>query len=299
MVLVTLLVSLTSSASHIMGGMISVAQTSQDSTAIALQIVTDPQGISPSTLYVQQWEMNSVGWYDYVGTIEVHSPITFQHQGYNILSYTSDYLNLDSNKYRFIATHCCWGVLNNAPNSNSSNIVISTDYWHIPNNSTPFMENPLWINVEKNKVNTMKPVWGIFNCFFSNPDWNDIVEITKTELYSGYFNGVFVPQTSQSTTNVLASNDSITFVGTNLGPVGYGFEIADYRNGSKIGVQRIQWTFKVVNSTVGIEENIIDRNTEYKVYDWYGRYLGNTLENQKGFLILRYINGKTEKIFCN
>jgi len=55
----------------------------------------------------------------------------------------------------------------------------------------------------------------------------------------------------------------------------------------------------IVTSTIGIEENSTDRNTQYEVYDWYGRYLGTSLENQKGFLILRYSNGKVEKVFCN
>ena len=53
----------------------------------------------------------------------------------------------------------------------------------------------------------------------------------------------------------------------------------------------------VVGSTISIEENILDLTTEHRVYDWNGRYLGNTLEGQNGFLILRYTNGKTEKIF--
>ena len=143
----------------------------------------------------------------------------------------------------------------------------------------------------------MKIVVGgcIFNCFFTNED-NDSVNLYMTEIYSSYSNGVFVPQ-AQSSTNVAASNDSITFVGTNLGNVGYGFQIDKYRNGYLLTSQRIQWTFRVVNSTVGIEETVTDGNVEFKVYDWYGRYLGTSLENQKGFLILRYSNGKVEKVF--
>jgi hypothetical protein len=52
-----------------------------------------------------------------------------------------------------------------------------------------------------------------------------------------------------------------------------------------------------VTSTIGIEENIANRNMKYEVYDWYGKYMGTTLENQKGFRILRYENGKVEKVF--
>ena len=143
----------------------------------------------------------------------------------------------------------------------------------------------------------MKPVWGTFNCFLSQFD-NDSVNVTQSDLYSGYANGVFVPQV-HTALNMHVSNDSVSWTPTMLGNFGTGFEIAEYRNGDKIGIQRIQWTFRVLTSTIGIEENITDYNTQYRVYDWYGRYLGTTLENQKGFLILRYSNGKTEKVLCN
>jgi len=91
---------------------------------------------------------------------------------------------------------------------------------------------------------------------------------------------------------------SITFVSSTLGPVGNGFQIDGYQNGNLVTVQRIQWTFRVVASTIGLEENTLEELT-YEVYDWYGRYLGTSLENKKGFLILRYNNGKVEKVFCN
>jgi len=55
----------------------------------------------------------------------------------------------------------------------------------------------------------------------------------------------------------------------------------------------------VVASTVGIEENIVDRDTQYSVYDWYGCYMGNSLEGLKGFYIVRYSNGKIEKVFIH
>ena len=148
--------------------------------------------------------------------------------------------------------------------------------------------------MQKDSVNVMKPVWGIYNCFLSQLD-TDSVNVTQTELYSGYANGVFVPQV-QSPSNMYVGNDSITFVSSILGSVGNGFQIDEYRNGQLIGVQRIQWTFRVLASTIGIEENTLEDLT-YGVYDWYGRYLGTTLEGQKGFFILRYNNGKVEKVF--
>lgn len=297
MVLVAFAVSLTVNASHLLGGMIAVAQTSQDSTSVGVFLIADTQGITPNTIYVEKWEMNSQGWYVQNGTIALDKYNTNSHHGFDVVNYGSDYLNLDSNKYRFIYKNCCWGMLSNSSNSFSSEFIISADYWHIPNNSTPFAESILNINAQKDTLNTVKPVWGNTNCLLSQFD-NDSVNVTQSDLYSGYANGVFIPQV-HTQLNMHVSNDSISWTPTMLGNFGSGFQIDEYRNNQLIGTQRIQWTFRVVASRMSIEELITSGNIEFKVYDWYGRYLGNTLENQKGFLILRYTNGKTEKIFCN
>lgn len=296
LVLLALAVGLTANASHLLGGMVTVAQTSQDSTSVGVYLLTDPQGISgPNTIYVEKWEMNSQGWYVQNGTVALDKSSTLSHQGMNVNTYVSDYLDLDSNKYRFIYKNCCWGMLSNSSNSFSSEFIISADYWHIPNNSLPYAENPLIVNLQKDTLNTMKPIWGNYNCFLSQLD-NDSVNVTQSDLYSGYANGTFVPQV-HTALNMHVSNDSISWTPTTLGNYGTGFEIAEYRNGDKIGIQRIQWTFRVLTSTIGIKEDIVYRDLQYSVYDWYGRYLGNTLEGQKGFLILRYTNGETKKIF--
>jgi hypothetical protein len=259
LVLVALISTVTTQASHILGGIIQVAQTSPDSTSIGLYIASESFPPMPASVSVQKWVMNSQG------------------------------------KYRFIYTNCCWGPLNNSSNTSNSEVVISTDYWHVPNNTTPFMEQPLWINVEKNAVNSMKPVWGVFNCHFTNPD-GDSVNLYKTEIYSSYSNGVFVPQV-QSSTNVLANNDSITFVGTNLGPVGYGFQIDKYRSGYLLTTQRIQWTFIVVNSTLSIPDHKIDKKV-IGVWDWQGRYIQEDIEMLPAnrLYLIRYSDGTTEKI---
>jgi hypothetical protein len=55
----------------------------------------------------------------------------------------------------------------------------------------------------------------------------------------------------------------------------------------------------VINSTIGLEENIANYNTQYEVYDWYGRYMGTSLEGLKGLFVIRYSNGKAEKVLCN
>ena len=289
-----ILTTFVTKASHVMGGIIQVAQTSPDSTSIGLYIVSESFPSMPSSVSIQRWEMNSQGWYDYDGNITLDKVTTNTHQGYNTTMYISDYLNLDSNKYRFIYTNCCWGQLNNSSNTSNSEVVISADYWHVPNNSTAFGEMPLWINVEQNAVNSMKPIWGIYNCHFTNPD-GDSVNLYMSEIYSSYSNGVFVPQV-QSSNNVLADNDSITFVGTNLGSYGYGFQIDKYRNGYLMTTQRIQWTFKVVLSTLGIEENDIEKGV-LGIWDWQGRYLGKHINDiNSGLYVIRYNDGTYKKV---
>jgi hypothetical protein len=290
-----LLTTFVTKASHVMGGIIQVAQTSQDSTSIGLYIISESFPSMPSSVSVQRWEMNSQGWYDYDGNITLDMVTTNTHQGFNTTNYGSDYLDLDSGQYRFIYTNCCWGQLNNSSSTSNSEVVISADYWHVPNNTTPFMEQPLWVNVQSNIVNSMKPIWGIFNCHFTNPD-GDSVNLYMSEIYSSYSNGVFVPQV-QTSTNVLADNDSITFVGTNLGTYGYGFQIDKYRNGYLLTTQRIQWTFKVVSSTLGIEKNDIEKEV-LGIWDWQGRYMGKDIKSlNSGLHVIRYDDGTTEKKF--
>src|SRR6056300_1180502 len=297
MVLVALAVSLTANASHLLGGMVTVAQTSQDSTSIGVYLLVDPQGISgPNTIYVEKWEMNSQGWYVQNGTVALDKSCTLSHQGMNVNTYVSDYLDLDSNKYRFIYKNCCWGMLSNSSNSFSSEFVISADYWHIPNNSLPYAENPLIVNVQKDTLNTMKPIWGNYNCFLSQLD-NDSVNVTQTDLFSGYANGIFVPQVFTQL-NMSVSNDSISWTPTMLGNFATGFEITEYRNNQLIGTQRIQWTFTVLNSTLDIEE--FEQSSYYYVYDIYGNlfYEGDKIPyiDMGGLYVIRNGN-QTEKVY--
>ena len=279
-----------------MGGIIQVAQTSQDSTSIGMYVVADAFPPLPNQVSLEMWVMDSQGWYTFDSYITLDKVTQSTHQGFNTANYGSDYLDLDSNKYRFIYKNCCWPILNNSTNSTQSDFVLSTDYWHVPNNSTPFMEQPIWVNVETNSVNSMKPVWGNLNCHFTNPD-SDSVNLTLSELYSSYSNGVFVPQL-QTTTNVIANNDSITFVGTTLGSYGYGFQIDDYRAGQLIGTQRIQWTFIVRSSILGIEEHSIKREV-IGVWDWRGRYISkdiHVIPSDNKLYLIKYNDGTYKKV---
>lgn len=291
--------SFVSLASHVYGGFIGVAQTNSDSTTVALTLMIDTQTpVIPSSLYVEKWEKNSVGWYVQNGVVEVtqaHQPFMFQ--GNYLITYTSNYLDLDSNQYRFIYRNCCWGMLNNSTNSMNSEFIVATDYWHMDYNSTPFMINPLFTNMQVNTRNTMSSIWGNVGTHFNKMDPFDVVNISSFDLLGGYANGTFVPQIYTTLTNFTVSNDSISWVPTTLGKYGVGFIIDDYRNGDKIGQQRIQWTFTVVPSTIGIDE--FTRRKKYQVFDWMGNYLGVDIpySNLKGFYVFRYEDGNTEKVF--
>ena len=292
------------SASHLMGGVIGVFQTSQDSTTIGMALISDGNTPipMPTTLYVERWEMNSVGWYVQNGTITMSKVTTATHQGQTLTNYTSEYLDLDSNKYRFIYKNCCWGMINNSTNSMNSEFVISADYWHIPYNSTPYVRMPFSINQQNGIRNTMKPLWG-WNALLVNPDsWGDVVTITQSDVYGGYANGTFVQQ-SFTPLNMNVSNDSISWIPNGLGNYATGFEIADYRNGDKIGIQRIQWTFIVVPSTIGIEENKNNLPITYKIWDMLGKviYVGKDIpyERLKGLYVVQENDSKPYKLFIN
>jgi hypothetical protein len=295
LVMLTLALGFNLSASHLLAGGVGVFQTSQDSTTVGIWLISDSQGLPmPNSINIEKWEMNSVGWYVQNGTITLTKATSATFQGQLLTNYTSQYLDLDSNKYRFIYRNCCWGMLNNSTSSMNSEFIISADYWHIANNSTPYANIPFIINQQAGSRNTMKPIWG-WGAFLTNPDSWDNVSITQTDLHSGYANGVFVPQI-YTQLSMHVDNDSISWVPSTMGKYATGFEVKDMRNGQVIGVQRVQWTFIVVSSTLGLEENIADFNTQYEVYDWYGRHMGTSLEGLKGLFVIRYSNGKAEKV---
>lgn len=284
----------TTFATHIMGGMMTVSQTSWDSTSVGLYVISDMSFISMTpNITVQQWKKDNNGTYILTNFVTLSKGSAISHHGTNVHSYSSDYLDLDSGEYRFIYETCCWQPLNNSPYSYNYDIIISADYRHVPNNSLSYMENPLWINMQIDSINVMKPMFGIFNCFFTEPD-GDSIHLEQTQLYSDYNNGVFTPQPSQSPSNMWVHTDSMTFVSSTLGLVGNGFEIKEYRNGQLLGTQRIQWPFKVVSSTVGITEYIKEKQI-IGIWDWQGRKVEHMKPNT--YYIVRYNDGTYIKLF--
>ena len=284
-------------ASHLLGGMVGVAQTSFDSTSVGVWLISDNTGIPmPNTIYVERWEWSG-GVYTQSGSIALDKITTSTHQGTSLTNYVSDYMDLDSGQYRFIYKNCCWGYVLNSTSSMNSEFVISADYSHIPNNSTPYAVYPLWVNMQHYKLNTMTAIWGNIHCFFKNPDTDSVV-IMQDSLWSGYSSGVFSIQNHQPL-NMHVSNDSISWEPHSVGPHATGFRIEDWRNGQLIGVQRIQWTFRVVTSTVGIRELQSQDKTPVGVWNISGQYIQeDTKDLPAGQLYLvRYSDGSFQKLW--
>jgi len=292
-------------ASHVVGGMISVHQYAYNSVEVEMKLVTGTGNTPQTNVLIERWSDDGTGNYSFVKYDTLTNTGLLQHQGYWVLDYTSNNLDLDSNKYRFIYTHCCW--LNANIVGLSSDFIISADYWHVPNHSLPRMLHPLWLNMQKNVQNTMKPMFGQVNCFFTGDFINtgDSLFFSQGPVIGGYSNNMFVPK-NHHVLNMVVNNDSISWLPDTVNGFAVnvnsdyatGFELQQYRNQVLIGTQRIQWSFIIKNSTVGInEENISPVIVE--IWDWQGRALQKDFKelSRDQLYILKYSDGSVRKVF--
>jgi len=113
-------------ASHILGGMISVHQYAYNSVQVEMKLVTGTGNTPQTNVLIERWSDDGTGNYSFVKYDTLSNTGLLQHQGSWVLNYSSDNLNLDSNKYRFIYSHCCW-LNGNVPGA-SSDFIISADY---------------------------------------------------------------------------------------------------------------------------------------------------------------------------
>lgn len=292
-------------ASHVVGGMISVHQYAYNSVQVEMKLVTGTGNTPQTNVLIERWSDDGTGNYSFVKYDTLTNTGLLQHQGYWVLDYTSNNLDLDSNKYRFIYAHCCW--LNANVVGLSSDFIISADYWHLPNHSLPRMLHPLWLNMQKNVQNTMKPMFGQVNCFFTGDFINtsDSLFFGQGPVISGYSNNIFLPK-NHHVLNMVVNNDSISWLPDTVNGFAVnvnfdyatGFELQQYRNQVLIGTQRIQWSFIIKNSTVGInEENISPVIVE--IWDWQGRVLQKDFKelSRDQLYILKYSDGSVRKVF--
>ena len=370
------------SASHLLGGYTQAIQRGySDTVDITVTLFTDPQGISgPTSLTLTEYKLLN-GFYQQNSTVTLSQQTTSTWQGVNVAIYSGVRV-LTAGDYRYVYTNCCRGIHTNAASSMNSNFTMGLDYKKpaagTSANSSPIILNPLPINWVTGDTAT--------SILFAVDLDGDSVRVVMDDAINQHANNTFVPLAPFSQLNNYGYYDvqgdgSITWAPNTNGQFATGYKIEEYRNGSLIGVNRVQqvyitapgstpnvpvppvsfnqdlingdslyvsvlinnysstsltfpgvnvtqasnttWsltglqvgTYKgvlrassnssnndyfitlIVNSTIGIEENIVDRDTQYSVYDWYGRYMGNSLEGLKGFYIVRYNNNKVKKVF--
>ena len=287
---------------HLMGGEMHITTTSPDTTTVAMYTISNgwPGSGTSNHVTVECWKAGAQpGQWKFHSYITLQKITQHQHQGFTGINWASDALDLDSNQYRFIYKSCCWPLLNNNTNT-WSDIVISADYLHTGQiGGTPYMEAPLWINMQVDSLNVMKPLWGTFNCHFVNP-YADSVVFLQGDLYGASSGGGFTVQ-NYSPSNLWVGEDSVAFLSSTLGPVANGFEIFSYKNGVRISTQRIQWTFIVVSSTLNIEENEIQKEV-LGIWDWQGRYIQKDIEGlpSNKLYLIKYSDDTYKKILlCN
>ena len=384
LVLVALVVGFTASASHLLGGHIQVVQQGlSDTVEMTVTLFSDPQGIGLSTsVNLSEYKISN-GAYQTNGSVSLTQATTYTWQGYNVAEYKGLVVRTAGN-YRWVYTNCCRGMLTNATSAMNSNFTIAIDYRKtgvgVPN-TAPILFNQLPMNWVVN--DTAQTIILAFD-----PDGDSVV-IEKDDAINQYANFTFVPlspfnQLDTYGTYYVDPNGTVTWGPTTVGKFGTGYKVSEYRNGTLIGLNRIQqvyntvvgstpsipWPFVQVNhdlvngdsteifiqsnnatttqlyipgvdviktsdstwsllnlqvgnyravsrvtngssnmdyqfnfqvrSTIGIEENTLQDLT-YEVYDWYGRYMGTNINwaELKGLYVIRYSNGKVEKIFCN
>ena len=244
LVILFAVISFTASASHLLGGYIQTVQRGySDTVDVVVTLFTDPQGIAnPTTISLQEFKMIN-GFYQSNSTFNVTQQSATTWQGVNAYVYTGVRV-LTAGDYRFIYTNCCRGMLTNASSSFNSNFTIALDYKKTAQgttpNSAPVILNPLPINWVTG--DTAQSI--LFAVDFDG----DSVMVEKDDAINQHANNTFVPLAPFSQLYNygyydVAPNGTITWGPTTNGTFGTGYKITEYRNGSVIGVNRIQQVY--------------------------------------------------------
>jgi len=239
--------TLTTSASHLMGGYIQAVQRNLSDT-VDLQVVlySDPNGISsPTTLYLNEYKIVN-GAYTTSGNVTLSQTSSTTWQGFNVYVYNTT-ITRNAGNYRWVYTNCCRGMLSNASSAMNSNFTIGLDYRKtavgVPN-SAPILLNQLpmkWV------VNDTTQTF-----IFAYDVDGDSVIVEKDDALNQYSTtGTFVPlspfsQLDNYGTYYVDVSGLVIWGPTSSGVYGTGYKISEYRNGSLIGVNRIQQVYSVV-----------------------------------------------------
>lgn len=232
------------SASHLLGGYIQTVQRGySDTVDVVVTLFTDPQGIAnPTSISLQEFKMVN-NFYQSNATFTVTQQSNTTWQGVNMYVYTGVRV-LTAGDYRFIYTNCCRGMLTNASSATNSNFTIALDYKKtaqgtIPN-SAPVVLNPLPINWVTG--DTAQSI------LFAVDLDGDSVMVEKDDAINQHANNTFVPLAPFSQLYNygyydVTPNGIITWGPTTNGTFGTGYKVTEYRNGSVIGVNRIQQVY--------------------------------------------------------
>ena len=279
--LLTLALGFNLSASHLLGGFINVIQVGYtDTVTIQVTLFSDPQGIgNPTTLTLNDL-VKVNGSYQTSTNISLTQQSTGTWQGVNTAVY-STVTTLSAGEHRLIYTNCCRGMLSNASSAMNSNFTIALDYLKTASgtttNSAPYILN--YLPVKWVQGSTAQTVLFAFDMD------GDSIMIEKDDALNQHTNNVFVPLApfSQLGNYGLYSVDPTGLIkwkpGT-LGQFGTGFKVSEFRNGTLIGVNRIQQVFQVesgstpqvsapfnmtinADSTISIAHDIVNGDSTY------------------------------------
>ena len=233
-------------ASHLLGGFINTTQIGlSDSVNITVTLFSDPQGIANPTTLTLNDLVKVNGFYQTSTNITLTQQSTGTWQGVNTAVY-STITTLTAGEHRLIYTNCCRGPLTNASSAMNSNFTIALDYTKTASgttpNSAPYIVNYLpvkWINGVTSQ-----------SMLFTFDADGDSILIEKDDALNQHANNTFVPLAPFSQLFNYGSysvdpSGLITWNPTTLGQFGTGFKISEYRNGTLIGVNRVQQVFQV------------------------------------------------------
>ena len=241
-VLATVL-GISANASHLLGGYTQVIQRGfSDTVDIVVTLFSDPQGIpGPGSISITEWKSVN-NFYQQNSTFTLTQLTTATWQGVNVTVYAGIRV-LTAGDYRFIYTNCCRGMHTNASSAFNSNFTIGLDYKKtavgIPN-SAPVLINPLPINWVTGDTAT--------SILFAADLDGDSVRVVMDDALNQHANNTFVPLAPFSQLNNYGYYDvqgdgSITWAPNTMGQFATGYKIEEYRNGSLIGVNRVQQVY--------------------------------------------------------
>jgi hypothetical protein len=290
-------------ASHILGGMLAMSHdpnSQPNNQAVALYLITDPQGILPVSQTVSVYIENN-NFYQFSENVTVTRSYTDTMADGKLLStYVSAYKNFYMHKYRFVYSHCCRGITTNASNSFTSDFLIALDVDRLNavNNNTP-MPNYL-------PTSTLPQNWttsfDLSNLIDDSSYENDSIQYEMWDALGQYANNTFVPLapftqlTSYGTYNV-GGGGMVDWTPSTVGNFVTGYKLTEWRSGGiKASQCYVQMTYTVTPSSIGIEEYELEKKV-VAVYDWQGRLIQKSLEGLKpGGYIVQYTN-HFEKLF--